>query len=285
MELDGDPGVGGQREAQPGRAKGRLPTQLRPLLCERGLLQRADGSAKWVQGGSAVLAAVNGPAAAGPRREDAERAVVEVVFKPRNGPAGSCESELGEVLRGAVEGVLLASLHPRTAVTLVVQVLQADGALLACAANAACAALVDAGVPLSALFASVCAAFTDSGALLLDPDASEEASAVSVLTLAFPYRQTLAAAEEGGQQQQQQQQQQAAGDGQQQPGAGEKQQQPGEPRLVVDDGALAVHATGRFSSEQLLRACEAARRGCAGVANFTRMSLLAGFKDTLQQQR
>lgn len=124
----------------------------RPLLCERSLLQRADGSAKWAQEGSAVLAAVHGPVAAGPRKENPERAMVEVIFKPRTGLPSSKEHELEEVLRQTVEGVLLATLHPRTLVTVVVQVLQADGSLLACAVNAACAALVDAGVPLASLF-------------------------------------------------------------------------------------------------------------------------------------
>jgi exosome complex component RRP46 len=105
-----------------------------------------------VQDGSAVLAAVHGPAAAGPRKENPERAAVEVVFKPRSGLPGSQEHEWEEILRQAVEGVLLASLHPRTLVTVVVQVLSADGALLSCAANAACAALADAGIPLTSLF-------------------------------------------------------------------------------------------------------------------------------------
>lgn len=55
------------------------------------MLARADGSAKWVQEGSAVLAAVHGPHQAGQRKEDAEKAVIEVVFKPRAGLAGwSC---------------------------------------------------------------------------------------------------------------------------------------------------------------------------------------------------
>jgi exosome complex component RRP46 len=53
------------------------------------VLARADGSAKWAQEGSAVLAAVHGPHQAGQRREDAERAVVEVLVKPRNGLAGT----------------------------------------------------------------------------------------------------------------------------------------------------------------------------------------------------
>ena len=116
------------------------------------MLNSADGSARWVQDGSAVLAAVHGPVAAGARRENAERAVVDVVLRPRAGPAGPREHEMAEVLRQTVEGALLAALHPRAAVTVAIQVLQADGSLLACAVNAACAALADAGVPLSSLF-------------------------------------------------------------------------------------------------------------------------------------
>jgi exosome complex component RRP46 len=60
----------------------------RPLLSERAVLEATDGSAKWVQEGSAVLAAVHGPTQAGARREDAERALLQVLFKPRNGTPG-----------------------------------------------------------------------------------------------------------------------------------------------------------------------------------------------------
>jgi hypothetical protein len=69
------------------------PTTLcprRPLVSERAVLDRADGSAKWVQDSTAVLAAVHGPIQAGQRREDAERAVIQVLFKPRNGVPGVC---------------------------------------------------------------------------------------------------------------------------------------------------------------------------------------------------
>lgn len=57
-------------------------------MCELGALDRADGSARWSQDHTTVLAAVYGPRAVAQRKEDAERAVVEVVFKPRNGVAG-----------------------------------------------------------------------------------------------------------------------------------------------------------------------------------------------------
>jgi len=57
----------------------------RTLLCERGLLQRADGSARWSQDKTSVLAAVYGPRTTLGRKEDSEQAVVEVVFKPKSG--------------------------------------------------------------------------------------------------------------------------------------------------------------------------------------------------------
>ena len=119
------------------------------MQCERGPLQRADGSARWGQGGTAVLAAVYGPRGTAARKEDPERAVVEVVFRPRCGLAGApgpsihlllsspldltanqygwgfagpAERLAEATLRRTVEGVLIAALHPRTAVTVVLQV-------------------------------------------------------------------------------------------------------------------------------------------------------------------
>ena len=68
---------------------GTLPRSNRGLACERGLLNRADGSAKWTQDSSSVLAAVYGPRQAQLKNEDAEHAVVEVVFKPRSGFQGA----------------------------------------------------------------------------------------------------------------------------------------------------------------------------------------------------
>jgi exosome complex component RRP46 len=60
----------------------------RAMTCVRGLLQRADGSAQWSQEGTSVIAAVHGPQAAQARSENDERAIVEVVFRPRSGLAG-----------------------------------------------------------------------------------------------------------------------------------------------------------------------------------------------------
>ncbi len=48
--------------------------------------------------------------------------------------------------------VFLAALHPRTLVQVILQVENDNGALLACALNAACAALMDAGIPMKHIF-------------------------------------------------------------------------------------------------------------------------------------
>jgi len=67
--------------------------------------------------------------------------------------AGSeLERQYEHTIRKTVEGVLQAAQHPRTVVSITLQVVSDDGALLACALNAACAALVDAAVPMTSIF-------------------------------------------------------------------------------------------------------------------------------------
>ena len=109
----------------------------------------------------------------------------QVVFRPRAGLAGARERELEMIIRRTCEAAVVAALHPRTVVQVVVQVVAEDGAVLACAINAACAALLEAAVPLSSLFAAVSAASSEEGALLMDPTAAEEGAARACATFAF----------------------------------------------------------------------------------------------------
>nr|GFC31937.1 exosome complex exonuclease RRP46 homolog [Tanacetum cinerariifolium] len=55
------------------------------------------------------------------------------------------------VLKNTLQSICLLNVHPNTTTSIVVQVVNDDGALLPCAINAACAALVDAGIPLKHL--------------------------------------------------------------------------------------------------------------------------------------
>lgn len=52
--------------------------ELSPVDCELGLLQRADGSARVVQGGTAVLCAVYGPAEVKASKEQADRLAISL---------------------------------------------------------------------------------------------------------------------------------------------------------------------------------------------------------------
>lgn len=66
-----------------------------------------------------------------------------------------------ETLSRIVDAVCLSTLHPRTAIRVVVQqVGQDDGSLFSVIVNACCLALMDAGVQLSSLFLGVTCAVT-----------------------------------------------------------------------------------------------------------------------------
>ncbi|KAI3432889.1 hypothetical protein D9Q98_010471 [Chlorella vulgaris] len=226
------------------RADGRRPGEIRIVRCERGLLSRADGSAQWTQGGTSCLASVAGPTQAPTSaKEDAERATLEVVFKPRAGLVGSTEKQYEALIRRSCEAVILAALHPRTLIQVVVQVVSDDGGVLACALNAACAALVDAAVPLRTLCAAVSMAQEagPEGQLLLDPSAAEAAAAAAVGT--FAYLPLLHSVSE---------EVSAAGDS-----------------ISGGDLQLLTSLTrGRLTSDQLLDMVEAGRQGADRLAAF-----------------
>ncbi|XP_033054716.1 exosome complex component RRP46 isoform X2 [Trachypithecus francoisi] len=120
---------------------------LRHFACEQNLLSRPDGSASFLQG---------------------------VAEKSRE-----------RLIRNTCEAVVLGTLHPRTSITVVLQVVSDAGSLLACCLNAACMALVDAGVPMRALFCGVTCALDSDGTLVLDPTSKQEKEARAVLTFAL----------------------------------------------------------------------------------------------------
>lgn len=109
----------------PSRRDGRSANQIRPLAAEQGILNRADGSARFVQGNTSVLAAVYGPAPAkSARLERADGATVDVNFKSENGMINSAQTdgERSALLRRSLEEVVLRSRYPRTVVSVVIQV-------------------------------------------------------------------------------------------------------------------------------------------------------------------
>uniref|UniRef100_A0A2P2KW50 Exoribonuclease phosphorolytic domain-containing protein n=1 Tax=Rhizophora mucronata TaxID=61149 RepID=A0A2P2KW50_RHIMU len=156
------------------REDGRTPNQLRPLACSRNVLHRAHGSASWSQGDTKVLAAVYGPKAGTKKNENPERACFDIVWKPKTGQIGKLEKEYEMILKRTLQSICILTINPNTTTSVIIQVVNDDGALLVCAINAACAALVDAGIPLKHLAVAICCCLAEGGYVILDPTKLEE---------------------------------------------------------------------------------------------------------------
>ncbi|KAG4377915.1 hypothetical protein GLYMA_18G230900v4 [Glycine max] len=161
------------------RPDGRTPNQLRPLVCSCSILHRSHGSASWAQGETKVLAAVYGPKAGTKKSENPEKASIEVIWKPKTGQIGKVEKEYEMILKRTLESICIRTIYPNTTTSVIVQ-------LLPCAINAACAALVDAGIPLKHLAVAICCSVTDSGCIILDPTKDEEEKMKAFINLVFP---------------------------------------------------------------------------------------------------
>lgn len=157
----------------------------RSLECEKDLLTRASGSVRFKQGGTKILAAVHGPQPALQRKAQADRAVVEVVLRPRFGLPGNVERLHETIIRQTVEAAAILSPLPQSSISIVLQVVSSDGCSLACEINAACAVLMDAGIPLHHPFAAVACAVSGEDQVFVHPDAAMEQAADATLTAAF----------------------------------------------------------------------------------------------------
>ncbi|XP_074163004.1 exosome complex component RRP46 isoform X1 [Sminthopsis crassicaudata] len=192
MEMETELGGSAGPDADPGsRSSG---CSLRHFACEQNLLSRPDGSASFLQGfllprpsagDTSVLVGVYGPAEVKVSKEIFNKATLEVILKPKIGLPGVAEKSRERLIRNTCEAVVLGTLHPRTSITIALQIVSDAGSLLACCLNAACLALVDAGVPMRALFCGVTCALDPDGALILDPTAKQEKEARAILTFAL----------------------------------------------------------------------------------------------------
>ena len=158
----------------PTRSDQRSNNQLRPLSGEPGVLSRADGSARFSHDKTEVLVAVYAPAEVKRARERLDAATIEVIVRPRAGLPGPVERELEQLLISTLEPCLITALHPRTAVSIVVQITHDDGGLLSAALNGTCVALMHAGVPMRGMLTGCCIAMMPSGDALLDPTLEEQ---------------------------------------------------------------------------------------------------------------
>lgn len=139
------------------RPDGRDKKQLRELVVEVGVLDRADGSARVRLGKNLAIASVFGPRELHPRHKAvADRSIVQVNYRmatfsvtdyKRSFPSRR-EKEISKVLTEAFESVVITKYWPRSTIDVHVQIFESDGGTRTAAAIAASAALADAGVPL-----------------------------------------------------------------------------------------------------------------------------------------
>ncbi|KAM8954482.1 exosome complex component RRP46 [Pelodytes ibericus] len=173
---------------------------LREIGCEQSLLSRPDGSASFLQGDTSVLAGVYGPAEIRVSREIHDKSTIEVMLRPKVGLPAIQEKSQELLIRETCEAVIMGALHPRSSITIVLQIISDAGSLLSCALNAACLAMMDAGLPLRCLFCGVTCALDADGHLTLDPTAKQEKESKAVLTFAIESvkRRVLTMASRGG---------------------------------------------------------------------------------------
>ena len=158
---------------------------MRKFGCELSTLSQPDGSACFCQGDTTILAAVYGPTEIRIAREQADRATVEVTFKRKSGLPGCVDKHQEKLLEAACRSQIMSSLHPRSAISIILQEMQAMGSVVACCINAACLALLDAAVPLRALFAAVSCVVLPDGQVILDPDNKQEREVQAHMTFVF----------------------------------------------------------------------------------------------------
>lgn len=95
------------------------------------------------------------------------------------------ERALETVITHTVEQMILMHLHPRTAINITIQEMQSDGLALSTSVNAACMALLDAGVQMKSNFAAVTCSVTSSGTILVEPTEAEMKESVAAATFVF----------------------------------------------------------------------------------------------------
>ncbi|KAF4752208.1 Exosome complex component RRP41 [Perkinsus olseni] len=155
------------------RLDGRRPNEIRYLTLKIGDAPSADGSATLQQGLTKVVAHVFGPRplqaasvgrAAGSMARQGE-AIVNVIYRTASfatidrkrrttGDRNSTERQLW--LQRIIQDAVLTEMFPKSCIDVHLTILQEDGSALAACANAAAAALVDAGIPIRDLFAASC---------------------------------------------------------------------------------------------------------------------------------
>ncbi|EME32153.1 exosome complex component RRP46 [Galdieria sulphuraria] len=170
-----------------GRRDGRKAYEIRGFRCELGYLERADGSCRLEQGRTQVVAAVYGPLEARGRNELPDRTFVDVSIRPFQGYTTDYlrlrERELKEIF----DATIATEIQPRSCVTIVIQIIENDGSLMAAVINACMLSLLSAGIPCHWLAASCTVSYRGKDGVLLDPTLVEELEGYATSVISYGY--------------------------------------------------------------------------------------------------
>ena len=138
-----------------------------------GLLNNTEGSAKFVNGDTIVVASVVGPVE---NVRDSLTCDVEVNWSIDSDTRDSVHGENRRILKQIVESLILVEKYPRTMIKLSITVFRNNGCALSTACNAAVMALVDSGVAMNGINATVECALIDNQ-LVFNPKLEDESNA------------------------------------------------------------------------------------------------------------
>tara|TARA_B100000482_G_scaffold84153_1_gene60113 strand:+ start:122 stop:631 length:510 start_codon:yes stop_codon:yes gene_type:complete len=134
------------------------------------------------------MAAVYGPQQVLARKEDVDKLAIEVCWRPPFGLQTNADVERETTLRRTLEQIVLTSQMPRLGIRVVVQVIAQDGSLEACAMNATCHALMDAGIPMFGTLVAAAVAVVPGIGPCADPTEGEELGSTARGTFAYCFR-------------------------------------------------------------------------------------------------
>eukprot|EP00842_Homolaphlyctis_polyrhiza_P002427 jgi/Hompol1/3185/HPOL_003138-RA len=188
------------------RVDGRRPLELRRLLARVGVFSQADGSAYIELGNTKCIAAVYGPkeprSSTASHSTTATNAILNVEYAVASFSSSSTSTrsrsqrtsdrrhlEIASLIKHTLEPIIIATTFSSSEIDIFIQVLQVDGGVLHAAINAACLALVDAGIPLSDWVVACSAGWTNQGDAggepILDLNWIEEGGDMPVMTVAL----------------------------------------------------------------------------------------------------
>ena len=157
------------------RLDGRTAEELRPFKIKAGIIKQADGSCELEFGETKVIAGVYGPKKVLPKHlEENTRAYLKVTYSmipfstsERNRPGPSRRSkEISKVIKDALAPAINLEKYPQTCIDIHIEITNANAGTRTSAINAATVALIDAGIEMRDVVASIAAGKVEDQVIL-----------------------------------------------------------------------------------------------------------------------